>query len=165
MDADRQELAGLGPTGQLARNLQIRLSMKTTTLILTIAMAAALCYAVPSSVRPESSVPTPAERSEISRETPDLGAKESADWQRLRAERRAAREQILTDLRNRSASEKNNIRQEVSKNRNDSPRFEGEIPKNQPRDRRPFNERPESAPIFPMRDMPGPAPDWYRDRH
>ena len=128
-------------------------------------MAAALGYAAPSSVRPESSVPTPAERTEISREMPDLGAKESADWQRLRAERRAAREQILSDLRNSSNAEKRNIRQEVSKNRDENTRFEGEIPKNQPRDRRPFYERPESHPMYPTREMPGPAFDGDRFRH
>ena len=68
-------------------------------------MAAAFSYAATSSVRPESSVPTPAENKEISREMANLGAKESADWQKLRAERRAAREQILSDLRNSSAAE------------------------------------------------------------
>jgi hypothetical protein len=133
--------------------------MKKTTLITTIMMAAALSYAVPSSARPESSVPTPAENMEISREMPNLGAKESADWQKLRAERRAAREQILTDLRNSSSAEKKNIRQEVSKKRNEKPRFEGEIPKKQSRERRPFYEQPESHQMNPMRDMPnGPAP-------
>jgi hypothetical protein len=90
---------------------------------------------------------------------PNLGAKESADWQKLRAERRAAREQILTDLRNSSSAEKKNIRQEVSKKRNEKPRFEGEIPKKQSRERRPFYEQPESHQMNPMRDMPnGPAP-------
>ncbi len=93
-------------------------------------MAAAFSYAAPSSVRPESSVPTPAENKEISREKANLGAKESADWQKLRAERRAAREQILSDLRNSSATEKKNIRQEVSKKRNENSRFEGGFPKN-----------------------------------
>ncbi len=135
--------------------------MKKTTLITTIMMAAALSYAAPSSARPESSVPTPAENMEISREMPNLGAKESADWQKLRAERRAAREQILTDLRNSSAAEKKNIRQEVSKKRDEKPRFEGEIPKNQSRERRPFYEQPESHQMNPMREMPhgpGPAP-------
>lgn len=133
--------------------------MKKTTLITTIMMATALSYAVPSSARPESSVPTPAEKMEISREMPNLGAKESADWQKLRAERRAAREQILRDLRNSSSAEKKNIRQEVSKKRNENPRFEGEIPKNQSRERRPFYEQPESHQMNPMRDMPnGPAP-------
>ena len=124
-------------------------------------MAAALSFAAPSSVRPESSVPTPAENMEISREMPNLGAKESADWQKLRAERRAARERILTDLRNSSATEKKNIRQEVSKKRDEKPRFEGEIPKNQSRERRPFYEQPESHQMNPMREMPhgpGPAP-------
>ena len=135
------------------------MSMKKLNLISTILMAAALGYAAPSSARPESSVPTPAENAEISREIPDLGAKESAEWQKLRAERRAAREQILTDLRNSSAAEKQNIRQEVSKKRDEKPRLEGEIPKNQSRERRPFYEQPESHQMNPMRDMPtGPAP-------
>ena len=135
--------------------------MKKTTLITTIMMAAALSYAVPSSARPESSVPTPAEKMEISREMPNLGAKESADWQKLRAERRAAREQILRDLRNSSSAEKKNIRQEVSKKRDEKTRFEGEFPKNQSRERRPFYEHPESHQMNPMREMPhgpGPAP-------
>ena len=140
------------------------MSMKKLNLISTILMAAALGYAAPSSVRPESSVPTPAENAEISREIPDLGAKESAEWQKLRAERRAAREQILTDLRNSSAAEKQNIRQEVSKKRDDKPRFEGDFPKNQSRERRPFYERPESAPMNPMRDKPDRAFEGNRDR-
>ena len=124
-------------------------------------MAAALSYAAPSSARPESSVPTPAENMEISREMPNLGAKESADWQKLRAERRAAREQILSDLRNSSAAEKKSIRQEVSKKRDEKTHFEGGIPKNQSRERRPFYEQPESHQMNPMREMPhgpGPAP-------
>ena len=121
-------------------------------------MAAVLSYAAPSSARPESSVPTPAERTEISRDSQNLGAKESADWQKLRAERRAAREQILTDLRNSTAAEKQNIRQEVSKKRDEKTRFEGEFPKNQSRERRPFYEQPESHQMNPMRDMPqGPG--------
>jgi hypothetical protein len=133
--------------------------MKKTTLITTIMMVAAFSYAAPSSVRPESSVPTPAENKEISREMANLGAKESADWQKLRAERRAAREQILSDLRNSSAAEKKNIRQEVSKKRDEKTRFEGEFPKNQSRERRPFYEQPESHQMNPMRDMPqGPGP-------
>ena len=100
----------------------------------------------------------------MSREIPDLGAKESAEWQRLRAERRAAREQILTDLRNSSAAEKQNIRQEVSKKRDEKPRFEGDIPKNQSRERRPFYERPESAPMNPMHGMPDRTFEGNRDR-
>ena len=128
-------------------------------------MAAAFAFAAPSSVRPESSVPTPAENAEISRETPDLGAKESADWQKLRAERRAAREQILSDLRNSSSAEKRNLRQEVSKKRDENARFEGEFPKNQSRERRPFYERYESPMMNPMRDKPDPAFDGDRYRH
>ena len=128
-------------------------------------MAAALSFAAPSSVRPESSVPTPVEKTEISRDTQNLGAKESADWQKLRAERRKAREQILTDLRNSSAAEKKSIRQEVSKKREETPRFEGEIPKNQSRERRPMYEQPDAHQMDPMRGMPpGSPPAFGRDR-
>lgn len=114
-------------------------------------------------MRPESSIPTPAEKLEISKEIPDLGAKESEDWQRMRAERRKAREQILSDLRNRNAMEKQNIRQNVPKKWEENTRLEGELPKNQPRERRPFYERPETQPMTPPRDMPGPAREG--DRH
>ena len=136
--------------------------MKKTTLITTIMMAAALSYAAPSSARPESSVPTPAENMEISREMPNLGAKESADWQKLRAERRAARERILTDLRNSSATEKKNIRQEVSKKRDEKPRFEGEIPKNQSRERRPFYEHSNESHVSNGADVSSPSLDALR---
>ena len=138
--------------------------MKKTVLVSTIAVAATMSFAVPSSVRPESSVPTPAENAEISLEMPDLGAKESAEWLKLRDERRKAREQILMDLRNSTAAEKQNIRQEVSKKRDEMPRFEGDIPKNQPRERRPFYERSESAPMNPMRDMPDRPFEENRER-
>ena len=123
--------------------------MKKTILILTMMVAAAIVYAAPSSERPESSVPTPAERSEISREMPDLGDQERADWQKLRAERRAAREQILMDLRNSSSAEKKNMRREFSKNREEMPRFDGNFPKNESREGRPFYERSDSRPMNP----------------
>ena len=100
---------------------------------------------------PASSVPTPAERLDVSRGTPDLGAKESAEWQKMRAERKQAREQILTKIRESSSAEKQVIRQDVSKNRNEKSRFEGKPQKMQPRERQPFYERPDSHAMNPMR--------------
>jgi len=140
------------------------MSMNKNTFIMTLVMAAAVSFAADYSARPESSVPTPAERAEISKEKTDLGAKESEDWQKLREERRRAREQILSNLRSNAASEKQNVRQTAPKNWNENPRFEGDSPKNQNRERNPFYERPESQMMYPPRDVPGPAfgGDRYR---
>ena len=132
--------------------------MKTMNLISTMMVAAALAYATPSSERPEASVPTPAEKSEISREMPDLGAQERADWQKLREERRAAREQILSNLRNSSAAEKKNMRQDFSKNRDEKPRFDGDFPKNKSREGRPFYERPDNRSMNPKWEPQGGPP-------
>lgn len=136
-----------------------------------------MAFAAPSS-RPESSVPTPAEASVISRETPDLGAKENEDWKRLRDERRQARQQILSDLRNRSADEKQAIRQNVSVDREKSSRFEGEPSRNiQPRERDSYNEHHDEwqynrgqgpamppPPMGPMGPLP-PYDGWGHYRH
>lgn len=139
--------------------------MKKMTFIQTLLVATAIGFAAESSMRPESSVPTPVERAEISKETPDLGTKENEDWQRMRAERRKAREQILSDLRSQNAAEKQNLRHNGSKNRNENARFEGDVPKNQPRERRPLYERNEPQPMNPPRDMPGPMREGDRNRH
>ena len=121
---------------------------------------AATAFAGESSLRPESSIPTPAARSEISQEVPSLGAKESQDWQRLREERRQAREQILSHLRASSTAEKRSIRQEVSKGQ-PRPHLEGEIPNNT-RERQPnadLKEQKPQPPSNPWRDYPyGPRP-------
>lgn len=119
--------------------------------------------AAPSSEHPESSVPTPVENGEISRDMPDLGDKENADWQRLRAERRAAREQIISDLRNSTAAEKRNLRQEVVKKRDERTRFDGNVPKNQPREGRPFYERPDPHSMPPMRGKPNSPSEGNRN--
>lgn len=134
------------------------------TFISILVMAAAFSYAGELSLRPESSIPTPAEKAEISRETPDLGAKESENWQKMRAERRKAREQILSDLRGRSSVEKQKFHQKDPKKREENTRFEGESQKSQSRERRPLPERPEPQNMYPPRGMPGPMSDWDR-RH
>lgn len=138
----------------------MKTKMRKISFISIVLMTAATVFAGESSLRPESSIPTPAVKSEISQEAPTLGAKESEDWKKLREERRQAREQILSDLRASSAAEKQSIRQEVTKNKGNQPRFEGEIPNNS-RERQPNfewqNQQPN--PMFPPRDNPfGPRP-------
>lgn len=123
-----------------------------------VMLVAAMAFADQSSLRPESSVPTPAEKSEVSRETPDLSAKDSEEWQKMREARREARRQILSDLRNSSAAEKQDIRQNVSEKREDKPRFEGENSRNlQPRERDPRNDWRDPHGSFPP---PPPPPGW-----
>ena len=131
--------------------------MKTIAFISPIFLAAATLFAAGDLARPESIVPTPAENTVISKETPDLGTKERADWQKLRAERKAAREQILSKIRESSAADKERFRQESAKKGNEKFRFEGESQKLEPRERGPFYEQPDSHNMDPMRGMPGPA--------
>lgn len=140
--------------------------MKIMKLISTVMVSAALSYAADDSMRPESSIPTPAEASEISREMPDLSAKDRADWQKMRAERKQAREQILSRLKESSAAEKQSIRQDVSKNRNvPPPRTEGDFQQFHSRERGDFSETPDSRNMKPKRDMPGPPPPPREDGH
>lgn len=123
-----------------------------------VMLAAAMTFAGQSSLRPESVVPTPAERSEVSRGTPDLSAKDSEEWQKMRAERREARRQILSDLRNSSAAEKQSIRQNVTETRNERNRIEGErAEKVQPREREKTPEKEWNTPHI----MPPPPPHWW----
>ena len=58
----------------------------------------------------------------------------------MREERKQAREQILSKLREAPPSERKQIRQEGFKNRDEKPRFEGDIPKNQFREERERNQ-------------------------
>lgn len=90
--------------GVLKFNLR-GLSMKK--IVMASAVVAVTAMAGDLESRPEASVPTPAERHEILNKVPNLSEKENVDWQKLREERRAAREQILKDLRKNSALEKN----------------------------------------------------------
>lgn len=99
-------------------------------LLMTVLVFTAVAFAGESSVRPESAIPTPAEEMEISRGNQELAAKEREDWQKMRAERKQAREQILLEMRNKSAAEKKAMREEMGKNREKRPRFEDAPPKN-----------------------------------
>ena len=80
-------------------------------IVMASAVMAATAMAGEIGARPEASVPTPAEHHEILDKVPNLSEKENVDWQKMREERRAAREQILKDLRNKTALEKNEMRE------------------------------------------------------
>lgn len=64
--------------------------------------------------QPESDIATPAERSEISQDVPDLGQKQKEDWQRLREERKQARQQILSDIKANAHAEIKDIQQDIN---------------------------------------------------
>lgn len=153
----------------------MKTKMKKVSFISIFLMMTASAIVAQPSMRPESAIPTPAEKAMVSQDAPALGAKESEDWQRLRAERRQAREQILSDLRSSTAAEKKSIRQDVAKDKAPRPHSEGEMPNNS-RDQRPNFEHPGFVPMYPGmfpgmypgmmpgRDFPsGPNPDKRPD--
>ena len=79
-------------------------------IVMASAVMAATAMAGDMESRPEASVPTPVEAREALSNIPKFSEKENVDWQKLREERRAAREQILENLRNKTAIEKNEVR-------------------------------------------------------
>lgn len=79
-------------------------------IVMASAMMASVAMANDMDSRPEASVPTPVERHEAVGNVPNFSEKENVDWQKLREERRVAREQILRNLRENSAAEKKEMR-------------------------------------------------------
>lgn len=79
-------------------------------IVVASAVVAATAMASDLGSRPEASVPTPVEAREAVDKIPNMSEKENVDWQKLREERRAARQQILENLRNKTAVEKNELR-------------------------------------------------------
>lgn len=79
-------------------------------IALASAMMASVAMANDVDSRPEASVSTPVERLETVNSVPNFTEKENVDWQKLREERRVAREQILRNLKENSAAEKNAAR-------------------------------------------------------
>ena len=75
-------------------------------IVMASAVMAATAMAHDFESRPEASVPTPVEARESFDKVPKMSEKENVDWQKMREERRIAREQILKDLRTNSAAEK-----------------------------------------------------------
>ena len=95
--------------------------------------------------QPESDIATPVKKGEIAQSAPDLGQKEREDWQRLREERRLARQQILTDIKANTQAEKQRIQQDASlqkmkNNENMGDPFNKENFMN--KERRPMGENP-----------------------
>ncbi len=84
-------------------------------IVMASAVMAATAMAGEIESRPEASVPTPVEAREALDKVPNMSEKENVDWQKMREERRIAREQILKDLRNNSAAEKKELREAVAK--------------------------------------------------
>lgn len=112
--------------------------MKRTCIALAALLAVSVCCAAGFSDAPESSIPTPAESGSVNRDAPDIGVKEKADWQKLREERREAREQILQRLKN-SAEEKNALRENTKTQRNPKAAIANENPIVPPHERNGLN--------------------------
>ncbi|MDY3920768.1 MAG: hypothetical protein SOZ02_01220 [Hallerella porci] len=121
---------------------------------------------------PEADVGSPAENVEIKGQN----AHDENSWEEKRAERRAARAELLARIRESSAQEKASVREELQKNRNENSQMRIDFPKNEMRpqreNRHPMekmeNERsPMQDPIWeerrePMRrdPMPPPPPEF-----
>ena len=90
-----------------------RLTMKKIVMASAVMAATAMAGEIDS--RPEASVPTPVEARETLDKVPKMSEKENVDWQKMREERRLAREQILKDLRYNSVAEKKELRNELAK--------------------------------------------------
>lgn len=78
--------------------------MKKIVVASAVMAAAAMANDVES--RPAASVLTPVERNSSFEKVPNLSEKDNVDWQKLREERRIARQQILQNLRENSAAVK-----------------------------------------------------------
>lgn len=85
--------------------------MKNTST-LTALLTCSAFVTVPCA-QPESDIAIPAEKTEITQGAPDLGLKEKENWQRLREERKRARQQILSDIRANAQAEIKDVQQEI----------------------------------------------------
>ena len=81
--------------------------------LFTYAFLGLAAFATVPSAQPESDIAIPAEKSEITQNVPDLGPKEKDDWQRLREERKLARQQILTDIKASVQAEIKDLRKDM----------------------------------------------------
>ncbi len=84
------------------RNANILIALLTSSVFVAVPFA-----------QPESDIATPAGRSEIAQDAPDLGQKQKEDWQRLREERKQARQQILSDIKANAQAEIKDVHQEI----------------------------------------------------
>ena len=86
--------------------------MKNANKLIAL-LTSSVFVAVPFT-QPESDIATPAGRSEILQDVPDLGQKQKEDWQRLREERKQARQQILSDIKANAHAEIKDIQQDIN---------------------------------------------------
>ena len=85
--------------------------MKNTSAL--IALLTGSAFVTVPCAQPESAIATPVQKSEITQSVPDLGQKEKEDWQRLREERKLARQQILSDIKASAQAEIKDVQQEI----------------------------------------------------
>ncbi len=110
---------------------------------------------------PEAQMSGPAEESISKRGMPSA---ENASWEQKRAERREARERILVRLRESSAREKEEVRNGLSGNREETSRMKPFAPKRE----MPFREggpswREDPRMRIPDKERPMPPPPEYGD--
>lgn len=79
--------------------------------LLIIAFLLATLFATYTHAQPESDIAVPTSSS-YERDIPNIGNEESENWQRLREERKAAREQILANIKDNLKAEKKELQQE-----------------------------------------------------
>ena len=85
--------------------------MKNTSTL--IALLTGSAFVTVPCAQPESDIAIPAEKTEITQGAPDLGQKEKENWQRLREERKLARQQILSDIKATAQAEIKDVQQEI----------------------------------------------------
>ena len=85
--------------------------MNNTSKIIAFLTGSALVTA--PLAQPESDIATPVEKTEITQNAPNLGQKQKEDWQRLREERKLARQQILSDIKANAKDEIKGVQQDI----------------------------------------------------
>lgn len=110
--------------------------------------------------QPESDIATPMEKTEITQSAPDLGQKQKEDWQRLREERKLARQQILSDIKANAKEEVKGVQEELIQQKpinNIGNENRGNVKENffhkGPFEKEPENLKPENPPF----DVPRPG--------
>ena len=135
--------------------------MKNANKLIAL-LTSSVFVAVPFA-QPESDIATPVEKTEITQSAPDLGQKQKEDWQRLREERKQARQQILSDIK-ANAKEVKGVQEEFfqqkaknNENWNSPQNRDNLINKEKgPREKGPL-EREKLKPENPPFDVPRPG--------
>ena len=113
--------------------------MNKNLFCISVLFGAALLGAARAQSMPESQVSSPVEETVQSGRS--LDGTKNASWEQKRAERRVAREKLLSKLRESSPQEKVFIHEALSKKRNESSRNTGDFSKRGTPPRRMENER------------------------